>query len=387
MTCLMRIRRFLGSPARSAALAAAVALAARLGAAAHGQQAPGTTPANPTGIVPRTAPAGGQPQPAVAGPVVAMPGIVPLGFIEPRSTVTREVTLRNTSSAPIRIVKAVPGCTCTTLDVAGKSIPAMGELTVPITMKVAGSTGIKTANVQFVLEGVPSILTVGMQGEVAYPVRAVQRDAATGAKAPYVDAFTSPANVKGEIEVLATDGKPFRVTSVQGKPPEYVGYDPATEAPRSGYSLRYDISEYPCPQMPPYLIVATDRPDAAVIDMRIRHACTRIDPIVPFAEFRTNLGAVAPGSVHEFDFELKQAKGWLATGATCDDPRIKVDFVQQKAIDPQGHSLVALRATFAADARGLVLVPVTMLATAPNGKAVSSRFWLYADVRAPQPAQ
>lgn len=376
----MRIRPTLGLHACRAALAFALAAAGSQAAAA--QQAPGSPPTNPSRAAPRTAQSGAQVQPAVAGPIVAMPGIIPLGFIEPRSAVTREVTLRNTSSAPIKIVKAVPGCTCTTLDVAGKVIPAMGELKVPITMKVAGSTGVKTANVQFVLEGVPSILTVGMQGEVAYPVRAVQRDAATGAKAPYVDAFATPANVKGEIEVVATDGKPFRVTSVQGEPPEYVGYNPA-EAPRSAYTLRYDISSYPCPQMPPYLIVGTDRADAPVIDMRVRHACTKIEPIVPFAEFRTNLGAVAPGSAHEFDFELKQAKGWLATGATCDDPRVRIEFVQQKAVDPQGHSLVALRATFAADAKGLVLVPVTMLATAPNGKAVSSRFWLYADVRAP----
>jgi hypothetical protein len=113
----------------------------------------------------------------------------------------------------------------------------------------------------------------------------------------------------------------------------------------------------------------------------VRHACTRIDPVIPFAEFRTNLGAVKPGSTVDYDFELKQARGWSVTGASCDDPRIRIELVKQKPVDSEGHSLVALKATVSPDARGLLLVPVTLTATAPTGRTVSSAFWLYADVR------
>jgi hypothetical protein len=320
-------------------------------------------------------------QPAIAGPIVAIPGTVMLGFIDPRSSVTREVPLRNTSDKPVRILKAVPSCTCTTLDVAGKVIPPMGELVIPITMKVSSATGIKTANVQFVLEGVPSVLTVAMQGEVSYPVRALQLDPKTDTRVPYIDAFTNPAKVTGIVEVISVDGKPFTVTGVQGAPPKYIGFDPATDAPRTSYTVEYDLSGIECAKMPPYLIVATDRADAPVIDMRVRHACTRIDPVIPFAEFRANLGVLKPGSTADYDFELKQARGWTATGASCSDPRIRIDFVRQKPVDSEGHSLVALKATVAPDARGMLLVPVTLEATGPDGRAVSSVFWLYADVR------
>ena len=362
------------------------------------QSAPPAVPGGaPTASPPRPAPSGvpaqairqgqvgqGIPQhaqPAIAGPIVVMPGTVMLGFIEPRASVTREVPLRNTSDKPVRILKAVPSCTCTTLDVTGKVIPPMGELLIPITMKVSSATGIKTANVQFVLEGVPSVLTVAMQGEVPYPVRALQLDPKTDTRVPYIDAFTNPGKVTGLIEVVATDGKPFTVTGVQGAPPKYAGFDPATDAPRTSYTVEYDLAGIECAKMPPYLIVATDRADAPVIDMRVRHACTKIDPTIPFAEFRVNLGVVKPGSTTHYDFELKQARGWTATRASCDDPRIRIEFVAQKPVDSEGHSLVALKATVSPDARGLLLVPVTLEATSPNGRAVSSVFWLYADVR------
>jgi hypothetical protein len=378
----------------------AAALAVNLALAAHAWAFQSAAPADQgsaPSAPPRTAPSGvpaqafkqgqvgqGIPQhaqPAIAGPVMVMPGTVMLGFIEPRSSVTREVPLRNTSDKPIRILKAVPSCTCTTLDVTGKVIPPMGELLLPITMKVSSATGIKTANVQFVLEGVPTVLTVAMQGEVTYPVRALQLDPTTDTRVPYLDAFTDASKVKGVIEVIATDGKPFVVTGVQGAPPKHVGFDPATDAPRTSYMVEYDLSGIECAKMPPYLIVSTDRADAPVIDMRVRHACTRIDPVIPFAEFRTNLGAMRPGSTAEYDFELKRARGWTATAATCDDPRIRIEFVKQKPVDSEGHSLVALKAVVSPDARGLLLVPVTLTATGPNGRSVSSVFWLYADVR------
>ena len=102
---------------------------------------------------------------------------------------------------------------------------------------------------------------------------------------------------------------------------------------------------------------------------------------IPFAEFRTNLGALKPGSANDFDFELKQARGWTATGATCGDPRIRIEFVTQKPVDSEGHSLVGLRAIVSPEARGLILAPVTLAATSPNGRSVTSAFWLYADAR------
>ena len=388
------------SPRRDVSSAAA-ALLLTLGlagpAAALQSAPPAAAPGAPATAQPRPAPSGvpaqamrqgqvgqGIPQhaqPAIAGPIMVMPGTVMLGFIEPRSSVTREVPLRNTSDKPVRILKAVPSCTCTTLDVTGKVIPPMGELLIPITMKVSSATGIKTANVQFVLEGVPSVLTVAMQGEVSYPVRALQLDPKSDTRVPYIDAFTNPNKVIGLVEVVAVDGKPFKVTGVQGAPPKYVGFDPATDAPRTSYTVEYDLSGIECAKMPPYLIVATDRADAPVIDMRVRHACTRIDPVIPFAEFRVNLGVVRPGSTTAYDFELKQARGWTATGASCDDPRIRIEFVKQKPVDSEGHSLVALNAVVSPDARGLLLVPVRLDATGPNGRPVSSTFWLYADVR------
>ena len=51
----------------------------------------------------------------------------------------------------------------------------------------------------------------------------------------------------------------------------------------------------PCEQVPKYLVVETDRPEARLIDMRVRHECTRINPAFGFAQYRENLGVIAPG--------------------------------------------------------------------------------------------
>ena len=67
-------------------------------------------------------------------------------------------------------------------------------------------------------------------------------------------------------------------------------------------------------------------------------------------------------------------------------PRLDHDIervlVDRSAIERRVAELGAQIATGYAGREGrLLLVPVTLEATSPNGRAVSSVFWLYADVR------
>ncbi len=315
--------------------------------------------------------------------VIVDPPLINLGFIEPRSTITRNFRLINSSNQPVTIVSATPTCTCTTIDAQGKIIPSGQSLELPITMKVAASTGIKTAAVTFTFAGGIAPVKVEMSGEIAYTIRGTTTDVTNGAMVPYINAFQDPsapsgtptAPLSGTVTISSIDRTPFRINSVMGQSPAFVNFNPQQDAPRNTYLVSYDFSKIPCERMPPYLIVETDHPKAPVIDMRIRHACTKISPQLPFAEYRSNLGAVTTGSNQPFEFELKNSRGWKVISTTSKDPQFTVNLVGQRF--DADNAMISLMISVNPSAHGIILAPVTMTATDPNGVTRSSDFWVY----------
>ncbi len=315
--------------------------------------------------------------------VLVDPPLINLGFLEPRSTITRNFRLSNTSKVPITIDSVAPSCTCTTLDVAGKVIPALGSLEVPVTMKVAASTGIKSASVTLTFSDRSTPAKLTMSGEIAYQVRATCKDVVENVRVPFINLFDDPQRPKdvppppmaGTLKVISIDQKPFRILSVMNQPPVFAGFDPAKDPPETSYELVYDFSKVPCERMPPYLIIETDHPQAPVIDMRIRHACTKISPQLPFGEYRSNLGAVTTGKEQPFEFELKHSQGWKVISTTSKDPQFTVKLVGQTA--DADNAMISLMISVNASANGIVLAPVTMTAMDPTGATKSSDFWVY----------
>ncbi len=321
--------------------------------------------------------------------VIADPALIALGFIEPRSSITRTFRLVNTGTTPVTIASAVPSCTCTSVDAAGKVIPAQGSIELPITMKVAASTGIKVASITFTFGAGLAPARVDMQGEICFPVRATSIDFVTAARVPFINAFGDPANPQGSVSpplsgavtVESVDGAAFRVLSVMGQPTEFVDASDSASTPRTSHEVRYNFEGLACEKIPPFLVIATDHPKAPVIDIRVRHKCSRIAPRIPFAEYRANLGAVVPGSSIPFEFELKQSKGWTVTDVTSSEPRVKVQLIGQQS--DADHALVSLVATLDPSLRGVLLFPATMTATDPGGATQRSDFWICLDVREP----
>lgn len=339
--------------------------------------------------------------------ILVDPPFISLGLMQPRDTVTRSFRLSNITDKPITIASVVPTCTCTTIDATGKVIPPKGSIEIPLTMKVAASTGVKTAAVTLTFSDRSAPITLQMQGEIAYAVRSTCIDVIENKRVPYINVFADPQRspsvapppLVGEMKVSCTDGRPFRVLSVMGKPPQFIGWNPASDEPQTAYDVAYDFQGIPCERMPPYLIIETDHPLAPVIDMRVRHACTKITPQLPFAEYRANLGSLQMGVPLPFDFELKRAQGWTVTGVQSKDPRIDVKFVGQRsdsdgamvsmvATAPVGAAAVATATT---DHTRILLAPITMTARDPSGNTRSSDFWVYAklipaEVPAPMPS-
>ena len=297
-----------------------------------------------------------------AGTLAADPPLVNFGIVQPHTLLEARFRLVNAGDQPVKVLQAVPSCQCTTIEIVGKQVPARGTLEVPVTMKVS-STGLKVANVKILAEGQPRPLTLELRAEVAYAVR-VQVADASGALQPYIDAFDDASRLKGEALVSSVDGKPFTVRSVQGAPPDLVPGQ--GEAPRTSWKVRFDLPGAPCEQVPKYLLVETDRPEARLVDARVRHACTRISPGIDIAEFRSNAGVMAPGAGASFDIEVKQLGQNRIGSVTALDPRFKASLVGQKA---DGRSVLAtVRIEPGPGVKGVFITPVRLVAVDPRGQ-------------------
>jgi hypothetical protein len=349
---------------RALALAAmSAALWAPRTLAAAEQQAPAQPPA---------VPAGGQSNPdpksiEIPGPIKAEPPEVNFGIVEPGTKVSANIKLINPLDEDVMIIAAKPSCTCTTVDMVGKVIPARGSIEVPMAMKTSHTPGTKTAVVNMAFKGITQVMVLKIQAETAYAVRAAPN---------FIDAL-APERMQGTFELVSADGTPFTVKSVDGRPPVSADGSPMKAA--TMHTLRYDFTK-PSPlcgtflAVPPFLIVETDHPKCPILDMRVRHATTRITPAFGFAEFRANCGAMSAKGSSEFELEIKLMRKMRIGSVQSLLPAFQTQLVSQT---PDGESvLVKVRVTDLGAQPGPFLFPCRFTG---NGK--TSDFWLFGTIR------
>lgn len=313
------------------------------------------TTERPTTVAPAAAAA---PTPGTTGvnappPLVATPATVDFGIVEPGSELEAEITLANTTDRPVRILRAQPSCTCTTVDMDGVVVPARGSVQMPLAMTTNRSVGRKIARVQLLIEGHPRPIVVGLDAENAWAVRAIPPHLAVR------DRADQPERRVGTFALESTDQRPFRVLSVLGGAPDFVGFDPDVDEPRSRYELRYDFTGLDCASIPPFLIVHTDHPKAPLLDLRVRHdPCTKIQTAMPMADFRSNLGEVRTGQRIELPLLFKKPRRPVMTSVTCSDPGLRVRMIDQTSdgSELQVLSLVEITKDLP---EGLFQIPIT----------------------------
>ena len=334
----------------SSTIAVSILALAGLAVAAPRQGAPG-------------APAGGAPA-ATASPVVLEPPVFDLGPIPPGSSQARTFTLRNTGASQVRVTSSFPSCKCTTLtDLAGTVIPPGGTVELKASLDAPRAPGPKDAKVFVKLEGVERPLVAKIEGVVTLPVQP---------SPPYVDALKGNRN--GTIDFTAGDGKVFRLLSLDGEAPRFVDFDPAKDAPRAHYLVRWDLSMVPDGKFRQWMVAETDRDDCALIPLRVRNEGTgaRFDPNVDkrgsfMPESVVVAGRMKPGEARDLEFDLEgsapkgkpQQPYWdRVLAAHCKDPAAHAQLLEVK---PSGADRVRVkfRFTLATTASGFVYVPVT----------------------------
>ena len=299
----------------------------------------------PAGTASNNAPGAGQ------APLMVEPPLVDFGVVDPGTLLDTVVTLANISNAPLRILNAQPSCTCTTLDLDNTVIPARSSIEVPISMQTNRAVGVKKALVQLRIEGYGRFTTIDLKAETAWAVRTQPLYLGVRERAD------QPERRQGTIILQSLDRRPFQVLSTNGGAPDFLGFDPTTDTPRSNYTIRYDLSMYGCEDLPPYYIIRTDHPKAELFDMRVRHdPCTRITPRINMEDFRSSLGIVQPGEQISVPLVFKKPRADIVS-ARSTNPILDTRIVER--VRDGKNIKVQVLTTVAPDApEGLFQIPI-----------------------------
>lgn len=204
------------------------------------------------------------------GDVAAIPPLVELGEgLVPGSPVTRTITLRNGTSRPVRVVKAVADCGCTTPTWPTDPIPPGGSAEADLKLDPPKTQGAELVKrVTFILdEGEP--LVVELRGTVG---RFVSHDPETTFAPP--DSETAPPATPIVLE--SSDGTPFRVIAAEPLLLADLAREPALR-----HELRIDWGRWRAARKPVKFTITTDHPKAPPLMVVIRRKPNAAPPSEP----------------------------------------------------------------------------------------------------------
>lgn len=316
---------------------------------------------------PRTAP-------TQAHPLVVDPPKVDFGAVPPGARKSTTFTLRNPTGAPLKIIDAKPSCKCTDITpMKGVTIPAGGSVELQATLAVPRTPGKKDAKVMIVVEQY-GMTVAQMEATATLPIMASPE---------YVEALKGVTS--GTFTLAAGDGAPFNVIGSWGLP-----ITEAEPGAKASHVMTWATAGVNGP-LPQWVVVATDRADAPLVALRIRHESTgtlfdkdaREARQWFFADPLVVAGRMEKGTTQRLELDLESTnpaarripvrEGWNAvTGATCatggfactlaeskldgDFVRVKIDFTVDQA--PPGLSVVPVTIT---TATGSGVIPVAVL--------------------------
>ncbi len=309
-----------------------------------------------------------------AHPLVVDPPKVDFGAVPPGARKSTTFTLRNPTGSPLKIIDAKPSCKCTDITpMKGVTIPAGGAVELQATLAVPRTPGKKDAKVMIVVEQF-GMTVAQMEATATLPIMASPE---------YVEALKGVAS--GTFTLAAGDGAPFNVIGSWGLP-----ITEAQPGAKASHVMTWTTAGVNGP-LPQWVVVATDRADAPLVALRIRHESTgtlfdkdaREARQWFFADPLVVAGRMEKGTKQQLELDLESTnpaarripvrEGWNAvTGATCatggfactlaeskldgDFVRVKIDFAVDQA--PSGLSVVPVTIT---TATGSGVIPVAVL--------------------------
>ncbi len=272
-------------------------------------------------------------------PVEFEPPVLDFGNLPPGGTGTGLVKIWNVGGEPLKIIRSITSCGCTVAEnLAGREIPPGGFTEFSTTMNMKSGLGEKKEKISIVFEGYTETFAVYyFMAEVSLPIRVTP---------PYIRASDRVNDewvhtTSGELRVESTDGKPFRILGSHGEPPQFIGFDPATDSPASQYTIRWDLDRFTEATLPWFWVIETDRADSPVVDVRLRHESTqpirpRGRPWVPIDQ-RILVGEVRDGDPFEvatkIEFVERYTPDPMTAGVTSDSPFLEAQLLEAQQDD------------------------------------------------------
>lgn len=228
-------------------------------AAQKGADTPNLSPtATPSPDVRQSLAATAPPAPTVSNevPIVFEPAVLDLGEMQADIPKAGTVKLRNVSSKPVKVLKAIPGCGCTTVGAPQDPIQPGEAADIEITMKPGPKPGVNMRkSVTFQLEGYsPIVLTV--QGDVAAYVT-IEPDVISAPKAG--------ETTEQKIVLKSVDGQSFSVTAAN---PPIIASMPAEAALE--HTLEIDWGKWEAQGRAMKLSVDTTHPKAPSLSVMVK---------------------------------------------------------------------------------------------------------------------
>ena len=261
------------------------------------------------GLTPARGPVQTIPPRSVA--VEAEPAEMDLGVLPPGATARGTVRLWNVGNEELTITRSVTSCGCTSSeDLAGRMIRSGGYIDFSTTMTMKSGLGEKKEKITIYFEpDGQRAAVVYFTAVVSLPIKLDPPHLAASDRVN--DQWVQTR--QGEITLTALDGRPFSVLRTHGLPPDFVGFDPAVDAPRAQYTIRWDLDRFEG-VIPWFWVIETDRPDCPIIDARVRHSSTQLArppgrPWVP-KDQRLLVGIVRKGEPFEVNTTIEYAKNY-----------------------------------------------------------------------------
>ena len=238
-------------------------------------------------------------------PIRLNPAQIDLGRMGPNQVRSGTTKLINTSNQELRVINTRSSCTCTAVEMPNQVIPPNGSVDVGAQYTSSSLFGNKSTSITVLFADYDPI-TVNVVAEVALAVYATPG---------YVQA--AGAQKSGTYVLQSVDDQAFEVLAIDGRDPQFVNHNPDTDEPKSQYTIKWDVSDVD-PRSCEYSdghplrawwVVETTHPDCPVMDIHVRHQCTKRDRPsraqgwMP-AERRKLIGEVMAGETREIEIGL-----------------------------------------------------------------------------------
>jgi len=226
----------------------------------------------PEASPPPAAPASAETQPQSPRPefppLVLDRDEVDFGYVLVGDTKIEEVVLFNRGDFPLTVQALHTACPCTEVEVEPRTIePGTSSiLTLRYTAQSYPHVAPRRATRIQLAEYPRQMVNVVTLASVGREIR-LNSD-----RSPVI------STMAGELRVESYDGRPFSILAVDGRAPEFIDFDPQTEAPRSLYTVRYNFaSNRDDGSAPRHLHVLTDRESDPMAEIQVRLGPGAID--------------------------------------------------------------------------------------------------------------